>query len=385
MTAPERPRPGDEPPMDKQSADVVEELVLNMGPQHPATHGVLRLVLRLQGERVLECTPYVGYLHRGIEKILENRTFNQGVRYVDQFDYITNMLNEHAYVGAIEQIMGVEVPRRAEYIRVIMGELSRCGGHLVGIGSYLLDLGAWTPITYCFRDREEILDLYEMVCGSRMNFNYYRAGGLLYDLPTGFLSRLEGFLKKFERNLDELEDLVSGNEIFLARTVGIGYISPEMGLAYSVSGPCIRASGVEFDVRTFRPYGVYPELGVKPVVRLEGDCFARYEVRLYEMRESIRLIRLAMERLPGGPIQARLPHVVRPPKGEACYSVEGAKGEMAVYMVSDGQSPNPYRAKVRGPSFVNLQILPELVKDATMADVVSILGSIDIVLGEVDR
>lgn len=362
-----------------------EELVLNMGPQHPATHGVLRLVLRLRGEEVVGCTPVVGYLHRGIEKILENRTFNQGIRYVDQFDYVSNMLNEHAYAGVVEQIMGVEVPRRAEYIRVIVDELSRICSHLVGIGSYLLDLGAWTPITYCFRDREEILDLFEALCGSRMNFNYYRIGGLLYDLPPRWLASLEEFLGRFERNLDELEELISGNEVFMARTMGIGYIDPERGLAYSLSGPCIRGSGVPFDIRTYRPYGAYPELGVRPVVRTAGDAFARYDVRLNEMREAVRLIRLAMANLPGGPVQARLPHIVRPPKGEGFYSVEGAKGELAVYMVTDGVSDRPYRAKVRGPSFVNLQILPELLKGCGMGDVVAILGSIDIVLGEVDR
>ncbi|MCL5108633.1 MAG: NADH-quinone oxidoreductase subunit D [Chloroflexi bacterium] len=376
-------------PLDQQEAeepfDASQDLILNMGPQHPSTHGVLRLVMRLRGERVVKCTPVIGYLHRGIEKIFESRTYMGGIRYCDQFEYISNMLNEHAYVGAAEALLGVEVPRRAEYIRVIVDELSRCSAHLVGVGTYVLDLGAWTPVTYCFRERERILDLFEALGGSRFNHNYFRVGGVLFDLPTGWLGTLEKFLGDFGKLLDELEELVSGNEIFRARTVGVGVIPQDVAVAYSLSGPNIRGSGVPFDMRTYRPYGAYPELDVQPQVRYGGDCFSRYEVRLYEMREAIRLCRLAMANLPGGPIQARVPHAVRPPKGEAYFTVEGAKGDLSLYMVSDGLSQNPYRAKVRGPSFVNLQILPRLVKGCTMADVVAILGSIDIVLGEVDR
>ncbi|MHB1004537.1 MAG: NADH-quinone oxidoreductase subunit D [Chloroflexota bacterium] len=365
--------------------DESQDLILNMGPQHPATHGVLRLILRMRGEQVLSCTPVFGYLHRGIEKILENRTYNQGFRYVDQFDYVSNMLNEHAYAGAAEAIGDIEVPRRAEYLRVIVDELSRICSHLVGIGTYVLDLGAWTPVTYCFRDRERILDLFEALCGSRMNFNYFRVGGVLFDLPAGWIRTLEAFLDEFEDNVDELDRLVTGNEIFLARTVNVGFIAPEKGLAYGVTGPSIRGSGVALDMRTYRPYGVYPELGVRVQTQNGGDAFARYAVRMNEMREAVRLIRLAIDNLPGGPIQARMPHAGRLPKGEAYYCIEGAKGELGTYMVSDGTSQNPYRAKIRPPSFINLQILPELVKGCAMGDVVSILGSIDIVLGEVDR
>ncbi|MCL5961585.1 MAG: NADH-quinone oxidoreductase subunit D, partial [Chloroflexi bacterium] len=266
-----------------------EEMILNMGPQHPSTHGVLRLVLKLSGEIVEDCKPVIGYLHRGIEKILERRTYLQGIRYVDQFDYVSGMLNEHSYAGAIEQLMGVEVPRRGEYLRLIVDELSRIASHLVWLGSYLLDLGAFTPIVYTFRDREVILDFFEELCGSRLNFNYHRVGGVLFDLPPGYLKRLEGFLDQFERNLNEDEELISGNEIFLARTVGVGIIPPERGLAYGVSGPNIRASGVDFDMRTYRPYGAYREIGAIPQVRTEGDAFARYQVRLGEMRESVRL------------------------------------------------------------------------------------------------
>ncbi|MCL5958167.1 MAG: NADH-quinone oxidoreductase subunit D [Chloroflexi bacterium] len=363
---------------------VTDEIVLNMGPQHPSTHGVLRLLLRLDGETVVECTPVIGYLHRGIEKILENRTYMQGIRYVDQFDYLSGMLNEHSYVGAIEQLMEINIPRRAEYLRVIVDELSRCASHLVWLGTYLLDLGAFTPIVYCFREREEILNLFEELCGSRLNFNFHRVGGVLFDLPNGFLRRLLDFLALFQGRIDEYEELITRNEVFLARTIGVGYIEPEFGLAMGVSGPCIRGSGVDFDIRTFKPYGVYPELGVVPQIAEEGDAFARYRVRIGEMRESIRLIRRAIEGLPSGTVRARVPHVIRPPNGESYFSIESSKGELAVHLISDG-SERPFRAKVRGPSFVNLQMLPELMRGRKIGDAIAILGSIDVVLGEVDR
>lgn len=363
---------------------ITDELVLNMGPQHPSTHGVLRLMLKLSGETVEDCVPVIGYLHRGIEKILENRTYMQGIRYVDQFDYLSGMLNEHPFVAAVEQLMEMEIPRRAEYMRVIVDEMSRCASHLVWLGTYLLDLGAFTPIVYCFRDREEILNLFEELCGSRLNLNFHRVGGVLYDFPKGWLSKVKEFLARFEKNIDEYEELIAGNEIFLARTIGVGYIPPDRGIAMGISGPCIRASGVNFDIRTYKPYSVYPELGVKPQLAQEGDAFARYKVRVNEMRESIRLIRLAIDGLPSGPYRARTPHVIRPPKGETYFSIESSKGELAVHLISDG-SIKPFRAKVRGPSFVNLQMLPELVRGHKIGDVVAILGSIDVVLGEVDR
>jgi len=361
-----------------------EEFSLNLGPQHPSTHGVLRLLVRLSGEIVVDCKPYLGYLHRGVEKILENRTYMQGIRYVDQFDYVSGMLNEHSYVGAVERLMQLEVPRRAEYLRVVVDELSRICSHLVAIGTALLDLGAWTPITYCFRDREEILDLFEELCGSRLNFNYHRVGGVLFDLPEGWVAKCLSFLARFERSLDELEEFVNGNELFIARLVGVGVITPEMGIAYGISGPSIRGSGVNFDIRTYRPYSVYTELGFEPQLATAGDCFARYLVRMAEMRESVRMVRRALEGLPEGPVRARMPHYLLPPKGETYFSIESSKGELGVYLISDGTA-NPYRVKVRPPSFVNLQILPELVKGQKVADIVAILGSIDVVMGEVDR
>lgn len=364
-----------------------EELILNMGPQHPSTHGVLRLVLRLSGEKVVECVPVMGYLHRGLEKIFEWRTYHQGIRYADQADYVSNMLNEHAYAGAMEAIGGIEVPRRAEYLRVIVDELSRCASHLVWLGTYGLDVGATTPVLWCFRDREEILDMFEEICGSRMNFNYYRPGGLLYDFPPGLVGKLSRFLDRFEKHIEQdYVTILDENEIFLERTMGVGVISPDIAKAYGVTGPMLRASGVDWDLRRDRPYSIYPELTtVKPVVATEGDAYARYRVRLGEMRLAIQIVRECLEKLPGGPVRARLGHVWKCPPGEAYYTVEGAKGEVGIYMISDGRSPNPFRAKFRGPSFSNLQILPWLLRGRLVGDVVAILGSFDIVLGDVDR
>src|SRR5579884_2261708 len=362
-----------------------QEMLLNMGPQHPSTHGVLRLVLTLEGETVVDCTPVIGYLHRGIEKILENRPIMGGIRYMDNADYLSPMLNETAYAGAVEQLMGIEPPRRAQYIRLIVNELERIASHLVAIGTYGLDLGAFTPILWCFRDRELILDMFEAVSGHRFTHNYMRVGGVLYDLPKGWLQTLEAFLNNFEnKSLPELEELLTGNEIFEARTQGVGYIDPQQALAYAITGPMARASGIPFDVRVARPYGAYREIPVNIKVREDGDCFGRYRVRMDEMYESVRLCREAMDKLPGGPISLRSPIALRPTRGETYFSVESARGEESIYLISDG-SEYPYRAKLRGPSFVNLQILPELLRGRKIGDVIAILGSIDIVLGDVDR
>lgn len=365
-----------------------EELILNLGPQHPSTHGVLRLVLKLNGEKVLECVPVMGYLHRGLEKIFEWRTYHQGPRYADQADYVANMLNEHAYAGAVEAIGGIDVPRRAEFLRVIVDELSRAASHLIWLGTYGLDLGASTPLLWCFRDREQILDMFEEICGSRMNFNYYRPGGLLYDFPAGTLGKISRFLDRWEKAIDaDYREILEGNEIFLERTVGVGVIPRDVALRYGVTGPMARASGIDWDLRRDRPYSIYPELTtLKPVVRQEGDAFARYLVRVGEMKLAIQIIRECIDKMPGGPVRARLGHVWKAPRGESYYTVEGAKGEVGFYMISAGGSnPNPFRAKMRGASFMNLQLLPWLLKDRLIADLVAILGSIDIVLGEVDR
>jgi len=361
-----------------------QEMLLNMGPQHPSTHGVLRLVMTLEGETVVNCTPVIGYLHRGIEKILENRTVMAGIRYMDNCDYLSPMLNETAYVGAVEQLMGIEPPKRAQYIRLLTNELQRIASHLVGIGTYLMDLGAVTPILWAFRDREAILSLFEALGGSRFNVNYMRVGGVLHDFPKGWLDECSAFLDTFEKNMVEMDVLITGNEIFEARTQGVGYIDQQQAIAYGLTGPMLRASGVNWDLRVNRPYDAYREVPVNVVVRQEGDCFARYKVRFDEITESIRLCRVAIDKMPGGPICTRTPIALRPPRGETYFAIESSKGELGVYFISDG-SEYPWRAKLRGPSFVNLQILPELLRGHKMSDVIAILGSTDIVLGEVDR
>ncbi len=361
-----------------------EEMILNMGPQHPSTHGVLRLVMSLEGETVTHCTPIMGYLHRGIEKILENRTYMAGIRYMDNSDYLSPMLNENAYAAAVEQLMGIEPPRRAQYLRLIMNELQRIASHLVAVGTYLLDLGAFTPVLYAFRDREGILELFEDVAGSRFNVNYMRVGGVLHDLPVGWLQRLDAWLNTFDKSWQELNTLITGNEIVMKRTQGVGYIDPQQAVAYGMTGPILRASGVKWDLRVNRPYGAYREIATQMVVRDDGDAFARYMVRMHEMLESVRLVRIAMANLPGGAISLRTPIELRPPRGETYFALESSKGEQGIYLISDG-TEYPYRAKIRGPSFVNLQIIPELIRGHKMGDVVAILGSIDLVLGEVDR
>src|SRR6266568_4878624 len=333
-----------------------QEMLLNMGPQHPSTHGVMRLVLKLEGETVVECTPIIGYLHRGIEKILENRPYMGGIRYMDNADYVSPLLSE----------------------------IQRIASHLVSVGTYLLDLGAFTPVLWTFRDREGIMALFEALAGSRFNVNYLRVGGVLHDFPKGWLKECEAYLNQLEKNMGELERLVTGNEIFEARTQGGGYIDPQQAIAYGLSGPIVRGSGITWDVRVTRPYMAYREVPVHVQVRQEGDCYARYQVRMQEIRESLRLCRVAIDQMPGGSIGTRTPIALRPPRGETYFAIESSRGELGIYLISDG-SEYPWRAKIRGPSFVNLQILPELLRGHKMSDVVAILGSIDIVLGEVDR
>ncbi|MBA2391996.1 MAG: NADH-quinone oxidoreductase subunit D [Ktedonobacteraceae bacterium] len=361
-----------------------QEMLLNLGPQHPSTHGVLRLVIMLEGETVTNCTPVIGYLHRGIEKILENRPVMGGIRYMDNADYLSPMLNEIAYVGAVEQLMGIEAPRRAQYIRLLVGEMQRIASHLVAVGTYGNDLGAATPLLWTFRDREAILSLFEALGGSRFNVNYLRVGGVLHDFPKDWLKECEAFFDQFDKSMVELEDLLTGNEIFDARTQGVGYIDPQQAIAYGLTGPMLRASGVNWDLRVHRPYMAYREVPVNIQVRQEGDCFARYKVRIQEILESVRLCRVALDKLPGGPIGVRTPIALRPQRGETYFAIEGSKGELGVYFISDG-SEYPWRAKLRGPSFINLQILPELLRGHKMSDVIAIIGSLDLVLGEVDR
>jgi NADH-quinone oxidoreductase subunit D len=359
-------------------------MLLNMGPQHPSTHGVLRLVLTLDGETITDCTPIIGYLHRGMEKIFENRTLMQGIRYTDNSDYLSPMLCEIAYVGAAEQLMGLEPPRRAQYIRLLVGEMQRIASHLVAVGTYLLDLGAFTPVIYAFRDREGIMELFEALAGSRFTVNYHRVGGVLHDFPPGWLRECEAFLNRLEKGIDELDELITGNEIFISRTQGVGYIDASQALAYGITGPMARASGIAWDLRVNRPYMAYREVPVNMPIRQEGDCFARNMVRMQEMRESVRLCRVAIDKMPPGPISARVPIALRPPRGETYFAIENSRGEYGFYMISDG-SEYPWRAKMRSPSLCNLEILPELLRGHKMSDAVAIIGSTDLVLGCVDR
>lgn len=361
-----------------------EEITVSMGPQHPSTHGVLRLILTLDGEIVQNCKPDVGYLHRGLEKLAEMRTYIQFIPLTDRFDYLASMMNNAAYVGAVEKLMKTEVPERVEYIRIIMMELQRIASHLVFIGAMGLDLGASTPFIYCFREREDIIDLFEMVCGARLTYNYFRPGGVSRDLPAGFYQKCKAYIKKQRERLPEYDDLLSSNQIFIVRTRGIAAISGEDAIDCALSGPSLRASGVDYDVRRADPYSIYDRFEFNVITRTEGDCLARYLNRVDEISESLKIVEQALEGLPEGELTYRTPLVLKPPAGEVYHHIESARGDLGVYLVSDG-SPKPFRLHWRGPSFINLTALSEIVKGWKVADVVAILGSIDIVLGEVDR
>lgn len=360
-----------------------EEFVLNMGPQHPSTHGVFRIVLSLDGETVVKADPVPGYLHRGIEKLAEARTYTQVIPYTDRLDYLASMLMNWGYVHAVEKLMAVEVPLRAEYIRVILGELARIASHLVATGAMASDLGGLTGFLYTFRDREEILDLFEMVSGSRLTVSYMRIGGVARDLPDGFVPKTRQFLDTLSKNIDEYNGLITGNEIFQRRTKNVGVLSAEKAADMTMSGPVLRGSGVNHDLRKARPYSIYPQFEFDVPLGTNGDCFDRYYLRILEMAESVKIIRQALDTLPEGSIIAKIPKIVKPPVGEVYSEIESAKGIMGVYVVSDG-SPKPYRVHFRRPSFINLGYLDEMVRGWKVADVVAILGSLDIVLGDVD-
>lgn len=363
-----------------------EEFLVNMGPQHPATHGVLRLILRMDGEQVLSVRPDIGFLHRNFEKICENRTYPQIMPYSDRLDYVAAMTNNWAYARAVETLMKVEVPRRAEYLRVIFGELQRIASHLIFWGTFGADTGAVTPFLYGLRERERILDLFEMTCGARLTVNYYRIGGVDKDLPAGFHEKARSFVNYFKSKLKEYDELLTGNVIFQNRVKGIGHLSQEAALAYAASGPVLRGSGVAWDLRKDEPYSVYPELKFDVPVGQRGDCWDRYLVRFKEMEDAIHIIDQALDQIPSGDIMAKIPKVIRPPKGEVYVRTECPRGELGFYLVSDG-STRPYRIKCRSSCFVHVSALPEIVdgKGYLIADVVVILGSLDIVLGEVDR
>ena len=360
------------------------ELVLNMGPQHPSTHGVLRVVLKLDGERVMGTECIIGYLHRGVEKIAENRTYIQFAPYVDRMDYVAAVSNGLGYCLAIEKLLAAEAPPRAQAVRVILTELNRIASHLLWLGTHALDIGAITPLFYTMREREEVLKIFENYCGARLTTHAFRIGGLQYETYDGFEQQCKAFCDYFLPKVDEYEELLTGNRIWVERLTGVGILTAEDCKQYSVSGPLLRAAGVKWDLRKAQPYSGYEQYDFDIPTRENGDTYDRYMVRTEEMRQSVRIIRQAVDRIPSGPIMAKIAKVMKPPVGEAYVSIEAPKGELGYFVVSDG-SLNPYRVRVRPPSFINLQALDKMVKGALVADVVAIIGTIDIVLGEVDR
>jgi NADH-quinone oxidoreductase subunit C/D len=364
-----------------------DRVVLNVGPQHPSTRGLLRMIAWLDGETIQHLEPVLGYLHRNHEKIGERNTWLGNMPFTDRLDYVTSMSNNFAYAVAVEKLLGVEVPERAEYIRVIMAELTRVMNHMVSIGFICNDLGQYfTAMLYALQERELIVDLFEMASGSRMMCNYFRFGGVARDLPEGFLQLAKELVnERLPRRVDQLETFLTDNEVFRARALGVGVLPPDVAVAYGCTGPLLRGSGVPYDIRRAEPYSIYDEFDWDVVVRYRGDVFDRFMVRVEEIRQSLRILRQALERLPEGPTQhGKKKHSVRLPAGEAYGRVEHPKGELGFYLVSDG-GPNPYRYRIRTPSFVNLGVLGRLCHGHKVADVVAILGSIDITLGEVDR
>lgn len=388
-----------------------EIMTINMGPQHPSTHGVLQLILELDGEVVRKATPHIGYLHRGVEKLSEHRTYHQVIPLTDRLDYLAPMSNNLGYVLAVEKLLGItdKIPERAKVVRVLLTELTRLKSHLVWLATHALDIGAMTVFLYCFREREVITDLYEKISGARMTSNYFRVGGLSADLPAGVEQEMREYAEGMPAHIEEYEGLLTGNRIWQKRTIGVGTISAAAAIDIGITGPALRASGVDWDLRRDNPYSGYEDYKFEVPVRQEGDTFARYKLRLDEMRQSSLIILQALDKLKPGPILADCPKVVLPPKeevvntieglihhfkivtegfkvdaGEVYVGIEAPKGELGYYLVSDG-STRPYRMKVRPPSFVNLQGLPQMVEGRLLADVIAVIGTLDIVLGEIDR
>jgi NADH dehydrogenase I D subunit len=398
--------------MEKGAAELqTKELTINMGPQHPATHGVLRLVLALDGETVVKCTPYVGYLHRGVEKLGEDRTYLAALPLTDRLDYIAAMANNQAYCLAVERLFGIEAPERAKYIRTMVSEMSRISSHILWLGTHALDIGAMTVFLYSFREREWILDLFEMLCGARLTTSYGRIGGVRNDVSQEFLDSLYKFTEEFPKRVEEYETLIDQNRIWLKRTKGIGVIEADEAVNWGLSGPTLRGSGVAYDVRKYAPYDAYDKVEFDVPVGKAGDVYDRYRCRMEEFRQSNRIIRQCIEKLPRGPVMAPdAPKVTLPPKddvlksmesmihhfilitkgpmaapeGEIYSAVEAPKGELGFYFVSDGTG-KPYRMRVRSPSFVHASAIPRLCEGALIADVIANIGTVDIVLGECDR
>jgi NADH-quinone oxidoreductase subunit D len=361
-----------------------DKMILNMGPQHPSTHGVLRIMLELDGEYILRAEPILGYVHRMHEWIAEQKTYMQFIPNMGRVDYLHAMAWNWAYVGAVERLAGIEVPERAEYIRVAVTELNRISSHLVWWGAYLLDLGAFTPILYAFDDREQILDILQDVTGSRLTYSYFTIGGVYNDVPADFRERCIKFVSRMRSQLPMYRDLVTSNAILRGRCEGIGELTAEVARRYGATGPVLRGSGIASDTRTSEPYGVYDRFHFRIPTYTEGDAMARYRVRLDELETSCEIIEQAVANLPEGPIAAKISRNFKPSKGEASMAVEGARGKILVHVRSDG-GPNPYRVKLRAPGFSNLSLFPELARGTLLADAVSILGSLDLVIPEIDR
>ncbi len=386
-----------------------EELLLNMGPQHPSTHGVLRVVLELDGERIVKATPDLGYLHRGVEKLAEGLAYMQIIPHTDRLDYVCSMTNNYAYVRAVEKLLGIEIPERAEYIRTIVAEMQRIIGHLFWLGTQALDIGAMTVFFWTFREREVLLDLFEKLCGARLTLNYYRIGGVDSDFTPDLVARLKTFLDSFPDHIREYDELLQSNRIWLARTKNVAVISSEDAINFGLTGPVLRGSGIAYDVRKFEPYGAYDKVEWEVPVGKNGDTYDRYWVRMEELRQSCRIIRQCLSQMPDGPIVADVPTIIpppkqkvmrdmeslihhfiiftqgfKPPKGETYCATEAPKGELGFFIISDG-SPRPYRLKIRAPSFVHMGAFDHMARGYLVADIITIFGTYDIVMGECDR
>ncbi|MGV8879848.1 MAG: NADH-quinone oxidoreductase subunit D [Sphingobacteriaceae bacterium] len=376
-----------------------EEMILNMGPQHPSTHGVLRLELITDGEIVKEVIPHMGYLHRCFEKHAESLNYQQTIPFVDRLDYLSSMNSSHAFVMGVEKMMGIDklIPKRVEYIRVLVCELNRIGAHLIGVGTYGIDIGAFTPFLWCFRDREHIMGLLEWASGSRMLYNYIWVGGLYYDLPVGFEERCREFVNYFNPKMKELNELLTDNQIFINRTANVGVLPLDVAINFGCSGPMLRGSGLKWDLRRIDGYSVYPELEFdipvgKGLMGSVGDCWDRYKVRIDEIEQSLYIIEQCLDRLqkelkrtPDFDPRANMPRKITPKAQDYYFRAENPKGELGFYFIADGKSDIPKRVKARSPSFNNLSVLPEISKGVMIADLIAIIGSVDIVLGELDR
>ena len=361
-----------------------DEIIVNMGPQHPSTHGVLRVKLKLDGEKVVDSECIIGYLHRGVEKIAEHRTYQQFAPYVDRMDYVAAVSNGLGYCEAVEKLMNVEAPLRARVIRTILTELQRIASHLLWLGTHALDIGALTPLFYCFREREEILKIFEKYCGARLTTHAFRIGGLQYEAYDTLEKDVARFCKDFASRIDEYEALLTQNRIWLGRTRGVGVLVAQDAIDMGATGPVLRASGVKWDIRKAMPYAAYDRYRFEIPTGKTGDTYDRYLVRVEEMRQSRLICLQAIESIPAGPIMAKVGKVLKPPPGEAYHAIEAPKGELGYYIVSDG-TVQPYRVRIRPPSFINLQAFDKMVRGHLVADVVAIIGTLDIVLGEVDR